>query len=434
MGKGDYPVVNEPERRSPCVAIETLGCKLNQAESEDMARQLAGVGFIIVPAAGKADVFILNSCTVTQTADRKARHWLKMARKMNPSAFIIATGCYAERDPAALAGLGGVDLVLSNDEKPRLLTILAELGHIKIGTNPAPIKGGRTRSFIKIQDGCNNFCAYCIVPLVRGREKSHPPDNLIAEIKMRTAEGFREVVLTGTEVGRYSFGNLDLKGLLARILSETEVSRLRLSSLQPQEISPELVSLWQDKRLCPHFHLSLQSGSESVLRRMGRRYSASDYALAADYLRAAIPGAAVSTDVIAGFPGETEDEFKESCSFCAERHFSRLHVFQYSPREGTRAAAMPQQIPAPVKKQRSEALLALGHESLRDFNRGFISQTRAVLFEQTAGGLWTGLTENYIRVYCRNEADLTNRLLPVKLTEPRGEGLLGVPLTYPSSE
>jgi threonylcarbamoyladenosine tRNA methylthiotransferase MtaB len=418
--------LTQGENKGPRVALETLGCKLNQAETEQLSRQLIQAGCCIVQPGEKADIFILNSCTVTHIADRKSRHWLRMARRLNPAAFIIAAGCYAQRDTAGLARMEGVDLVLGNEEKAGIIKTLEKLGYLKSsGLNPVSSQLSRTRSFIKIQDGCNNYCAYCIVPLVRGREKSQPPDQVIAEIRQRNSEGYREVVLTGTEIGRYQWEGLDLAGLLERILAQTEIGRLRLSSLQPQEISPGLLRLWQDARLCPHFHISLQSGSNSVLRRMGRRYTGGEYAAAIDNIRSAVPEAAITTDIIAGFPGETQDEHRESCEFCAQRQFARIHVFPFSAREGTRAASLSEQIPFQVKKQRSDELLALSRSSLQDFNRRFIGQTRIVLFEQPDAGLWSGLTDNYIKVYTRSDANLTNRLLAVKLEDLRGDGMRG---------
>jgi threonylcarbamoyladenosine tRNA methylthiotransferase MtaB len=408
------------------VSLETLGCKLNQAETELLTRQLVQAGYIIVRSSEKADIYILNSCTVTHIADRKSRHLLRMARRLNPSAFIVITGCYAERDSVRLTRMEGVDLVIGNRDKTGICRILARMGY----PGPAGVESGlnllnRTRSFISIQDGCNNYCAYCIVPLVRGREKSQPAEQVIADIRQRTVEGYQEVVLTGTEIGRYSREGLDLKGLIERILAETEIRRLRLSSLQPQEINPELVRLWQDERLCPHFHISLQSGSNSVLKRMGRRYTAEEYAGAVDFLRSELPEAAITTDIIAGFPGETEGEFRESYDFCLQRQFARMHIFPFSAREGTRAASLPEQIPTGTIKARSEALLDLAGTSLRNFNRRFLGQSRRVLFEQPAAGIWTGLTDNYIKVYAASESDLTNRLLDVKLVDLRGEGVWG---------
>ena len=413
------------------VALDTLGCKLNQAETELLARQFAEAGHRLVSPVDEADVYILNTCTVTHIADAKSRHLLRLAHRRNADALVVVTGCYAQRVPQELAQIEGVSLVVGNDEKPRLLQLLQESGYL---SHPTSVPGDyttnhepvfRTRAFIKIQDGCNNFCAYCIVPLVRGREKSLPVDRIVAEVRRRVADGYEEVVLTGTEIGSYSHNGTGLKGLLERILAETEVTRLRLSSLQPQEISPELVGLWRDRRLCPHFHLSLQSGSDGVLSRMKRRYCVSDYQGAVSLIRAQVPEAGITTDIIVGFPGETEGEFEGSYDFCQQTGFARIHVFSYSRRSGTEAAQLPQQISAQVKKQRSQKMLALARESAQNFRQQFLGKTMPVLWEKQSGGLWSGLTGNYIKVYTRSDEDLTNKLVSVKLVSIWEDGVWG---------
>ena len=414
------------------VALDTLGCKLNQAETESLARQFAGAGCRLVSPADEADVYILNTCTVTHIADRKSRHLLRQAHRRNPGALLIATGCYAQRARQDLTELNGVDLALGKDRRPNILCLLEELGYL---SQPActpedftrhRLNGFRNRAFIKVQDGCDNFCAYCIVPLVRGRETSQPAAQIVAEVQKRVAEGYKEVVLTGTEIGGYSYNELNLGGLIKRLLSETDVRRLRLSSLQPPEISPELVGLWHNPRLCRHLHLSLQSGSDRVLERMKRRYSAQDFRRAVSLIRSVVPEAAITTDVIVGFPSETSTEFQESYQLCRKLEFARIHVFPYSPRPGTGAAQMPGQIGAKVKKQRSEKMLALARESAQNFSRQFLGRTMPVLWEQkSANGIWSGLTDNYIKVYTRSSRDLTNQLLPVKLVEIYRDGVWG---------
>jgi threonylcarbamoyladenosine tRNA methylthiotransferase MtaB len=416
------------ERKRIAVALDTLGCKLNQADTELLARQFADAGYRLVPTVDEADVYILNTCTVTHIADRKSRHRLRLVRRRNPGALIIATGCYAERASHEIARTAGVDLVVDNEQKPLLVKILQESGKVSSSTpvQEYPATSLRTRAFIKVQDGCNSFCSYCIVPLVRGRERSVPDDQIVAEVKDRVGCGYREVVLTGTKPGSYSYGGVDLTGLLQRILAETDVSRLRLSSLQPQEISAGLINLWHGKRLCRHFHLSLQSGSDSVLGRMERRYSVGDYRQAVSLIREAVPEAAITTDVIVGFPGETSEEFEQSYELCRRLGFARIHVFPYSLRSGTQAARMPQTVGEKVKRQRGERMLALAKESAQNFSQKFMGGTMMVLWEKrSADGVWSGLTDNYIKVYTRSNEDLTNRLLPVKLTEVRGDGVWG---------
>lgn len=396
------------------IALETLGCKLNQAESESLAWQLAEMGYSIVAASDGADIYILNTCTVTHIADRKSRHLLRLARRRNPSAFIIATGCYAERATSELAQVAEVDIIIGNEEKSRLLDVLEERRLIGPGSVLLP-QIHRTRSFVKVHEGCNRFCSYCVVPFVRGRERSLPPDEAVAEVIARVERGYREVVLTGTQIGSYRNG---LCSLIRRIMAETDVQRLRLSSLQPQEITPSLLTLWQDftRHLCRHIHLPLQSGSNAVLRRMGRSYSTDDYEQAVSRIREAIPDVAITTDVIVGFPGETVEEYAESYRFCQRMAFSNIHVFPYSERTGTSAALMPDKIDDRVKKERSERMLKLAEESARSFNDRFVGHTMMVLWEQEVQeGTWAGLTDNYIRVVTRSEEPLRNRLMPAIL-------------------
>ena len=391
---------------------------MNQAETESLARKCLQAGYELVQHPGEADVYVLNTCTVTQTADAKARHLLRLARRQNPDIFIIATGCYAQRAAAELAAIEGVNRVVDNSEKPNLLQILKDIPQKAqavidtIGAS-APF---RTRSFLKIQDGCQNFCSYCIVPFVRSSETSVPPESIIHEIRQRTNEGYQEVVLTGTRVGGYAFEGLDLTGLLQRILDETKIPGVRLSSLQPQEISPALIKLWRNSRLCPHFHLSLQSGSTGVLKRMNRRYSPDEYRKTVQLIRKEVPRVAITTDVIVGFPGETDTEFEESLEFCKEAGFARIHVFSYSPRSGTAAAKMTGQVPDKVKKERSRQMLALAEESTAKFKDSFAGEEMDVLWEkQTDGGDWTGITGNYIRVFAKSKDNLSNKKSKIKI-------------------
>ncbi len=399
------------------IALDSIGCKLNQAEMQLLARQLADAGYKLVAPDDEADIYILNTCTVTHIADRKCRNWLRQVRLRNPEALVAAIGCYSERARDELRRIEGVNLVLGNEQKSDLLKILSESGYCGSNGVNEETAASRTRAFIKVQDGCNSFCSYCIVPLVRGREKSVLADEVIREVERRVADGCKEVVITGTEIGSYHHDGVNLKGLLERILAETGVTRLRLSSLQPQEVTPEFISLWCDERLCRHFHLSLQSGSDSVLKRMKRRYSTVEYEQAVALTRKALPEAAITTDIIVGFPGETDEEFRESYEFCKRMEFARIHVFSYSPRPGTEAAQMRPRVPDKVKKQRSQQMLALGEESSANFHQQFAGRTMPVLWEQQTDGIWSGLTDNYIRVYCQSSEDLTNKIQGVGVGE-----------------
>ena len=398
------------------VALDTLGCKLNQAETEKLARQFLEAGYCLVPPENSADVYILNTCTVTSTADSKARRWLRLMHRRNPGARLVVTGCYAQRQPDELAQIEGVSLVVGNNEKPRLLQLLQDaVGPV----SPAAASGYprvlRTRTFINIQDGCSQSCSYCIVPMVRGQEKSQSVDDVIAEVKKRVDEGYQEVILTGTEIGAYHNG-LSFTGLLGRILVETSMPRLRLSSLQPQEISSELLELWRDSRLCPHFHLSLQSGNNRVLRCMRRAYSTADYERIVCLIRDMVPDAAITTDIIVGFPSETEEEFAASYDFCRKLQFARIHVFSYSSRPDTEASRMSGQISLKVKEERSRKMLALSEESSDNFRKRFLGKVMTVLWQTRSDGVWSGFTGNYIKAYTKSDDDLTNKLVPVKLS------------------
>lgn len=412
---------NQPTR----VAVATFGCKLNQAESETIARKFASAGYRVVPPESEAEVYLLNTCTVTSTADHKARKCLRAARKRSPGALLVACGCYAKRAGAELTRTTGA-LTAANENKDGLIQLVNErLGQKPLKSYDASATAsydGRHRSLVKIQDGCQNFCSYCIVPFVRRGEVSIDPGIVIGGICERVEEGCREVVLTGTRIGAYSSNGTTLAGLTKRILEETAISRLRLSSIQPQEISEELLSLWEDRRLCRHFHLALQSGCDSVLSHMRRRYDTSDYRRALALIREISPQAAVTTDIIMGFPGETDEDFETSYRFAKEAGFARIHVFPYSRRPGTAAAAMPGQVAETTKNARRQKMLALARASRESFCQKFIGKTMDVLWEQAEGGVWTGLTDNYLKVYAESREYLSNQIRPVKLTDIYQDG------------
>jgi threonylcarbamoyladenosine tRNA methylthiotransferase MtaB len=418
-------MIKTPER--PTVALDSLGCKLNQAEMQQLARQLEAAGYRLVDPSDKADIYILNTCTVTHVADSKSRHILRLAHRRNPKARLVAIGCYAHRAPKELAQIEGVELVLGNDRKMDLLNLLGDASSPpKVASLPESRQAGsRTRAFIKVQDGCQNFCAYCIVPYVRSKPASVPLQDVVAEVEAKAKDGYKEVVLTGTEIGDYRHDGYELYHLVRRVLVDTSIKRLRLSSLQPHHFIYSFLWLWGNSRLCPHFHLSLQSGSDTVLKRMNRRYAAADYRLKVFLIRDAVPEAAITTDVIVGFPGETDAEFQETLDFCRQMQFARIHVFSFSPRPGTAAATMPGQVSAAVKKERSRQMLSLAKESARHFQQRFVGETMEVLWEKRSGGVWSGLTDNYIKVYTRNSDDLTNRILPVKLVKIYRDGVWG---------
>jgi threonylcarbamoyladenosine tRNA methylthiotransferase MtaB len=437
------------ERPSPVVAILTLGCKLNQADSQALARELLAHGCQIIDRAAPADAVIINACSVTHVADRKSRHLVRLARRLAPEATIVLTGCYEQNgDGHDLARRLGADWLVAGAGKPaiaqRLLRQWQERG--RPDGSPAAVQPGdglRTRAFVKVQEGCNEVCAFCIVPRTRGRERSVPVGDVVAQVLARQAEEAKEVVLTGTQVGNYGrdLGPArSLEDLLAALLAETTVPRLRLSSLQAQDISDDLLRLWQG-RLCRHFHLPLQSGSDRILAAMRRRYTVDQFRRAVALIRREVPDVAVTTDVIVGFPGETDEDFQHTHDLCQELAFAAIHVFPYSRRPGTLAALAREQVPHAVKRQRLELMLELARSCADAFRARFQGRTMDVLWEEAKRSedgrqpLWRGLTDNYLRVYTSArggsasgrwaDIDLANRLVAARLGEPVADGLWG---------
>ena len=440
----------------PAVAIHTHGCKLNQADSQALGRRFRDAGYSLVDLSSNPDIIVLNSCTVTGTADAKARQFLRAAKRRNPDAMVVATGCYAERAPNDLEKLDAVSLVLGNAAKSELVesvqnvlekdplsssapatevspsheTTRLDRGRPEAGRphrEEATARAGRTRAMVKIQEGCDQVCAYCIVPKVRGRERSIPAEEIVAEIIRHTDEGCREVSLTGTQLGTYGFDipGLDLAGLLGHILSETRVERLRVSSLQAHEIKDQLLELWVDTRLMRHFHIPLQSGRDRILRRMRRRYVTEQFRAALDMVRDRYPDAGVTTDFIVGFPGETNEDFRCSKDFAADMRFADIHVFPYSPRPGTSAYHFGEQVAESKKRERMAEMLALSAKSRSEFRESQIGKTRPVLWEQSSrSDHWTGLTDNYVRVRTASDSDLGNRITGARLVGIEGDWVL----------
>ena len=411
------------------VAIETHGCKLNQADSMDLAAQFTAGGCDVVDDSKQFDVYVLNTCTVTHVADRKARQALRSARRRNPDATIVVTGCYAERSPEELQGLDDVDLVVGNGAKSTLVQRLSE----GFDTPPVPcatgsegamviLKLGRTRAMVKIQEGCDQVCAYCIVPKVRGRERSLPLDSIVSRVAEYEAQGVKEIVLTGTQLGSYGFelGQHSLAALLRNILRRTAVPRLRVSSLQPQDIDDEMLELWSEPRLCPHIHMPLQSGSDRVLKRMRRRYTSSIYEGTVERIRRRVADVAITADAIVGFPGETTMDFEQTLRLCQRVRFADMHVFPYSSRPGTSAAHFKEAVAAEEKAARSRMLLDLGASHAGAFREAMLGTTRSVLWETRRtgnhGAEWSGLTDNYLRVVATSRDDLRNTVTPAHLT------------------
>ena len=449
----------------PRLAILTLGCKVNYSETEALAEGFVRAGFRLVDpevALGRGgsdndetdadtadnsgcDVFVVNTCTVTHVADRKSRQMLRKAKRANPQALVVATGCYVYTSQPDVEALPEVDLVVSKRDEERMVELVAERLRYELPYRPEPSRllfaggltdvGGvshphrmeigtalstgsavesglvyRTRAMVKIQDGCNAGCAFCIVPTARGGPRSVGIEEVVAGVQRKALLGYREVVLTGVHLGKYRAPveteerPVRLKALLERVLAETTIPRLRITSLEPQDYDPTLLELWQrDPRIARHFHLALQAGSAATLARMRRGYSLERYTAIVEQIRRELPDASITTDIIVGFPGETDAEFAEGLDFARRMNFAKIHVFPYSPRAGTLAATMPDQVAEPVKKARGEAMRRLSDEMSRAWGARFVGQVRPVLWEEPTprgdGLIWSGLTDNYLRVY-----------------------------------
>ncbi len=434
----------------PTFAIHTLGCKLNSADAQAISFALQGYGFAEVPFDAPADLYIVNTCTVTQIADKKGRQYLRKARvRGGAGAMVAAVGCYTAVTPEDAAAMGEVDLVLGSADKERVVAEavtrfadrLAPVGladtHLHTRTT------GRTRRFIKIQEGCDANCTFCIVPAARGRSVSVALERVCREVAESAAMGYQEVVLTGTYVGMYrgecrqsavdspaqhscrpggtrstQHSTLRLPDLLHRILAGPTPPRIRLTSVGPAELKPDLLACWADPRLARHLHMPIQSGSARVLRAMRRRYNPDQFRRAVERVRTAIPDCAITTDVIVGFPGETDEDFAETLAFCRAMGFSKIHAFPYSERRGTEAAGMPGQIRPEIKKERMAHLLDLSDEGALAHHERFVGRKMDVLWEdQEPDGRWSGLTDNYLRVRTASPANLHNRITPTRLTD-----------------
>ena len=395
----------------PTVEIETHGCKLNTADSQQLAAEFLRAGFSIRGRddAVTPDVFILNSCTVTHVADKKARQSISAAKRRYPNALTVMTGCYPERAANETANLNSVDMVLGNARKPELVETVADrLGAVLTpcaeGRDVIPPAAllGRTRASVKIQEGCDQVCAYCIVPKVRGRERSVSVDEIVDQVRRLEAAGCREVVFTGTQLGHYGFDlgdGVDLAFLLRSVLARTEMPRMRVSSLQPPEIDDRLLELWVaegEGRLCPHFHVPLQSGSDGILRRMRRTYTSDEFLQKVEFLRTKVAGCGITTDVIAGFPGETDEDHARSVSVMRAAEFSDAHVFPYSARPGTSANHFDEQLEPGIKAERAAVLREISAASALRFRDAMIGEVRSVLWEGRRGR--AGLTDNYVKV------------------------------------
>ncbi len=418
------------------VALHNLGCKVNGYEIDAMQQMLQEKGYKIVSFDEEADIYIVNTCTVTNIADRKSRQMLHKAKKRNPKAIVVAVGCYVQTGREDVLKDSGVDLAIGNNKKKELTEILErfldgkETGEtvINIGETEEfeemclKETSGHTRAYIKIQDGCNQFCSYCIIPYARGRVRSRKEEDILNEIGKLAAGGCKEVVLTGIHISSYSTdrGERALAPLIQAIHAIDGIERIRLGSLEPGIVTEEFAEeLGKLKKLCPHFHLSLQSGCDATLKRMNRRYTTREYCEKVDILRRVFGSPAITTDVIVGFPGETEEEFAETKAFLEKVKLYEMHIFKYSRREGTRAAGMDRQVADETKTERSSILLAMGKKHSMEFRESFFGRKLEVLFEEEkdiAGELFqVGHTKEYVKVAKKSEKSLSNEIFAGKI-------------------
>ncbi len=408
------------------VYLSSLGCKLNLAEAESWARGFAAAGYQVVGRLEDAELHVINSCTVTATAAQQSRQQARRGGRQSSAVATVLAGCYPSGAPEEAARLAGVELVIPNRDKDTLVEqVVARFPPAE----PLPylsFPASHARATVKIGDGCDMRCAFCIIPATRGRQRSRPQAEVLTEVAELVAGGFREVVLTGVQISDYQDNEASLFELAGAVLARTPVERLRLTSIAPWGFDERLFELFSDPRVCRHVHLSLQSGCSATLRRMRRAYTAEAYAELKACFEAAVPGLAVTTDVIVGFPGESDEEFEESLAFVREQRFARIHAFPFSGRPGTAAAAMPGQVSTEAKRERMARLSEVAERSAHTFAAGHLGQQVEVLWETASQGLWQGLTDTYLRVWAPLSGERRNTLSVVDVVGVREGGVVGV--------
>ncbi len=426
------------------VAFYTLGCKVNQYDTEAMIELFEDRGYKIVDSEEIADVYVINTCTVTNLGDRKSRQFIRRSKRKNPDAVIVVVGCYAQTAPEEVLNIEGVNIVIGTDERNRIVDLVEDIGNdnkINYVNDIMEVNEfeelsidkikGKTRAFLKIQEGCNRYCAYCIIPYARGPIRSRKPDNIISEVKRLSKNGFKEIVLTGIHIASYGkdLENISLIDIIEKVHEIEGIERIRLSSVEPTLLTEEFILRIKDlPKFCSHLHISLQSGCDETLKRMNRKYTTKEYREIVKNLRKYIPDVAITTDIIVGFPGETEEEFKKTYDFVKEIGFSGIHVFKFSPRKGTPAAQFNDQISSNIKNQRSEKMIELGNELMNKYRNKYINSKVSVLFEDDfdkSQNLYSGLTENYIKVVAKGHEQIKGKIMTVKVNSIKEDYLLG---------
>lgn len=427
------------------VAFYTLGCKVNQYETEAMEENFESKGYKLVDYEDEADVYVINTCTVTNLSDRKSRQIIRRAKKINKNAIVAVVGCYSQVSPEEISNIKDVDVIIGTINRDKIVELCEDAKYknqkINIVRNIKTQKDfetinidtikSKTRAYIKIQDGCNRFCSYCIIPYARGPIRSRDLEDIIKETEKLAKAGFKEIVLTGIHVASYGrdMKDISLINVLEEVGKVKNIERIRLSSIEPTLIDENFMkAILKIGKVCDHFHLSLQSGSDTVLKRMNRKYTTAEYENIVNIIRKYMPNAGITTDIIVGFPGETEEEFQETCEYVKKIKFSRIHVFKYSPRKGTPAAADKNQINGNIKNKRSEILIDLGEVLTKKFNAKFIDSSLLVLFEEESKGtegFVEGYTSNYIRVKSKSSESILGSIKDIRIRDVDGDYLVG---------
>lgn len=422
--------------------ILTLGCKVNQYESEALAQMLQNKGYEVTHEFKKSDVYIINTCSVTNMSDRKSRQLIRKCIRTGEKPIVAVTGCYSQAKPNEVGEIEGVDIVIGTDNKTQLIDLIEkefekrekfvfekkdELSH-SFDFQPLENYIEKTRAIIKIQDGCNSFCSYCIIPYVRGRCRSRNKDEILKEIENLSKNGYKEIVLSGIHVSNYGIDMNDMT--FPKLLSEIEkidgIERIRLSSVEPLAFDEEFFEVFKNsKKICPHFHISLQSGSDTVIKRMNRHYTADFFENAVKRLREINPNTLITTDIIVGFPEESEKEFEETLKFIEKIRFLKVHTFKYSRRDGTKAAEMKNQVPESVKDTRSKKVIELSDKIEKEVIKSFENKKLSVLFEEEKNGFWCGVSDNYINVYVKSEESLKGKIREVLIKNTDNLSLYG---------
>lgn len=424
------------------LALYTLGCRVNQYETEAIAETFIKLGYSIVDFNEFAEVYIINTCTVTNISDKKSRKMIRKVKTINPDAVVAAVGCYAQIAPQEIAAIQGVDVIVGTSDKGNIVTLVEQfikekkqIIHVENIMNLRKFEEldideyqDKKRAFLKVQDGCDRYCSYCLIPYARGPVRSRDPENIIKEVNKLAANGFKEIILSGIHVASYG---KDLKGItLTQIIEEIDtidgIERIRIGSVEPMFFTSEVINrLSKLNRFCPHFHLSLQSGCDETLQRMNRSYTTKEYKATVDAIRSNFKDSSITTDVIVGFPGETEEEFSKTLEFLREIELSKMHIFKYSQRRGTRAETFESQVKPELKETRSNILLELDETLGLMFTQKYLEKVVKVLFENSSGRVFSGYTENYLKVEIQSEIDISGQLLDVKLIEARPDLAIG---------